>query len=48
MICLTSFQKDISVQSILLVFANGINNPFKCEPEKCTLFQKRSRSTFIP
>lgn len=27
--------------------ANGINNPFKSEPENCHLFQKRFRSSFI-
>lgn len=46
MICSTSFKRDLAA---LLVFANGIDNPFKCEPENCHFFfQKRFRSTFIP
>lgn len=30
------------------MFANGTDNPFKCEPENCHLYQNRLRSTFIP
>ena len=30
------------------MFANGTDNPFKCEPENCHLYQTRLRSTFLP